>query len=402
MTRTRTWLPLAVGLASLLLPCGSPLAAIKVRQPILEEAPAAGAAATPRKGGDEAYFVGAVIFARGAQVVAEVSGGARERERLVVFDAGLRRAGVAVVLNALDKGVYLLQPQGGLGISPGDQLARESETEAAARVVRQNEVEPYLEFLALFPDSQYRPRVGRELFRLAMKAGFPTFPGSVVEGKVSLAEAVGREVPLGQALVVLDRFIIARTDEKGRFRIEGIPKLEEPVTLRLRVKDTKFQPAGEAEVELPAGSFGEVAAEVPVKVTPTVLAGPVLDERGAPLPGAEVWTAPYSMEVLTDDEGRFRISRRKKLDASGSAAASDEPLFGGEFEVYAYRKGYGVDRVALSAESYTENAVPAIRLLRQETRQEEIPALEVGLRSYLELPPTALAAPQGAGPKLNP
>jgi len=402
MTRKRTWVPLAAGLALLLPLAGESLAAIKVRQPMLEEAPAAGPAASARTGGEESYFVGAVIFARGAQVVAEVPGGARERERLVVFDAGLRRAGVAVVLNALDKGVYLLQPQGGFGVSAGDQVARESETEAAARVVREDRVESYVEFLDLFPDSQYRPRVGRELFRLTMKAGYPTFPGSVVEGKVSLAEAVSREVSLSQAMIVLDRFIIARTDEKGRFRIEGIPKLDEAVALRLRVKDAKFQPAREAEVQLPAGSFGEVTADIPVKVTPTVLAGQVSDERGAPLPGAEVWTAPYSMEVLTDDEGRFAVSRRKKLDASGVAAAADEPLFGGEFEVYAYRKGYGVDRVALSAESYAENAVPAIRLLRQETRQEEIPALGVTLRSYLALAPTALAAPQGAGPKLNP
>jgi hypothetical protein len=90
------------------------------------------------------------------------------------------------------------------------------------------------------------------------------------------------------------------------------------------------------------------------------------------------------------------------VDATGAALAGDEPLFGGEFEVYAYRKGYGVDRVTISAESYAENSVPAVRLLRQDAREEEIPALGLTLRSYLEMGPTALAAPQGAGPKLNP
>jgi hypothetical protein len=346
--------------------------------------------------------VGSVIFARGAQVVAEVPGGAQERERLVVFDGGMRRRGVAVVLAALDKGVFLLQPQGGIGASPGDQLARESETEAAARVVQEHRAESYLEFLEFFPRSEYRSRVGRELFRLAMKQGYPTFPGSVVEGRITLAEGVGREIPLGQVFVLLDRFVVARTDERGRFRIEGIPKLDEAVALRLRVRDAKFQLSQEVTVELSAGSFQEVAAELPVRITPTVLAGQVLDERGAPLPGAEVWTAPYSMEVLTDAEGMFRISRRKRVDATGAALAGDEPLFGGEFEVYAYRKGYGVDRVAISAESYAENAVPAVRLLRQDAREEEIPALGLTLRSFLEIGPTALAAPQGAGPKLNP
>jgi hypothetical protein len=401
MRRLSTCLSLTVG-ATLLVCLAAPApAAIRVRQPLLEETPA-GAAAPAGRPSDEAFVVGSVIFARGAQVVAEVPGGARERERLVVFDAGMRRRGVAVVVAALDKGVFLLQPQGGVGASPGDQLARESETEAAARVVREHRAESYREFLEFFPRSEYRPRVGRELFRLAMKEGYPTFPGSVVEGRITLAESVGREVPLGQALVLLDRFVVARTDERGRFRIEGIPKLDEAVTLRLRVRDPKFQLSQEVTVNLPAGSFQEVAAELPVRITPTVLVGQVLDERGAPLPGAEVWTAPYSMEVLTDTEGMFRISRRKRVDATGAALAGDEPLFGGEFEVFAYRKGYGVDRVTISAESYAENAVPAVRLLRQDAREEEIPSLGLSLRSYLEMGPTALAAPQGAGPKLNP
>ncbi|MEW6488400.1 MAG: hypothetical protein AB1578_10890 [Thermodesulfobacteriota bacterium] len=401
MRSLSTCLSLAAGAALIVCLAAPSPAAIRVRQPLLEETPA-GAAAPAGRPSDEAFFVGSVIFARGAQVVAEVPGGAQERERLVVFDGGMRRRGVAVVLAALDKGVFLLQPQGGIGASPGDQLARESETEAAARVVQEHRAESYLEFLEFFPRSEYRSRVGRELFRLAMKQGYPTFPGSVVEGRITLAEGVGREIPLGQVFVLLDRFVVARTDERGRFRIEGIPKLDEAVALRLRVRDAKFQLSQEVTVELSAGSFQEAAAELPVRITPTVLAGQVLDERGAPLPGAEVWTAPYSMEVLTDAEGMFRISRRKRVDATGAALAGDEPLFGGEFEVYAYRKGYGVDRVTISAESYAENSVPAVRLLRQDAREEEIPALGLTLRSYLEMGPTALAAPQGAGPKLNP
>jgi len=377
-------------------------AAIKVRQPILEEAPSSRASPGARGGGEESFFVGSVIFVRGAQIVAEVPGGAKERERLVVFDAGMRRAGTAIVLKSLDKGVFLLQPEGGFGVASGASLARESEIEAAARVIRANRLEPYQEFLEFYPDSPYRPRVARAMFRLAMTDGYPTFPGSVIEGRLTLAEAGGREGALGQVLVVLDRFIITRTDEKGRYRIEGVPKLKEPVRLRLRAKDPKFQGAEEVLVELPAGTFGEVTTEIPLKVTPTVLAGRVLDERGAPLPGAEVWTAPYSLEVLSDDEGRFRISRQKKLDAVGAAGAADEPLFGGEYEVYAYRKGYGVNRVTISAESYTENDVPPVRLGRQDPRQEEIPELGLEMEVYLQAGPAMAAAPQGAGPKLNP
>ena len=401
MTARRLWILLA-GAALAGAAVGPSPAAVKVRQPILEEPTAGAAEPAATAGSEESYFVGTIIFSGGGQIVAEIPGGARERERFVVFDAGLRRRGKAVAVRQLERGVFLLDPESGVSASMDDKLARESETEAAARVIRENRLDSYREFLAVFPKSKYRPRVGREMFRLAMRAGYPTFPGSVVEGKLVLAEAVGRELSLGQVEIVLDRFVITRTDERGRFRIEGLPKLDEGVALKLRVRDPKFRNAEAVEIDLPGESFGEVAADLPVNVTPTVLAGRVVDERGAPLPGAEVWTSPYSMEVLTDDQGAYGLSRRKKVDAAGAAAAEDEPLFGADYEVYAYRKGYTVDRVPVSAESYRENEVPVIRLARQETRQEDVPALGLALKSFLELAPATVGTPLGSGPKLNP
>ncbi len=380
------------------------LAAIKVRRPLLEEpsasAPAAGA--RPARSGEASFFVGSVIFARGAQIVAEVGGGARERERLFVYDANLRRRGRAVVEKALDDGVYLLRPEGSMAPAPGDRLSRESESEAAARVLRLGSLGGYREFLEFYPESRYRDRVGREMFRLVMKQDYPTYPGTVVEGRVRLAEEVSRAVPLGNLTVVLDRFIIARTDEEGRFRIEGIPRLPERVELAVRVKDPKFRAAEAAVVELPADEFQELAAEVPVRITPTVLAGTVVDEHGGPLAGAEVWTHPYTMEVLTDDQGAYQISRRKDLDASGVASQADEPLFGGEYEVYARRKGYAVERALATAESYQENSVPTIQVARQDPRSERIPALDLDLKAFLNLEAGALAAPQASGPVINP
>jgi hypothetical protein len=174
------------------------------------------------------------------------------------------------------------------------------------------------------------------------------------------------------------------------------------VTLKLRAKDPKFEMAKEVTVDLPAGQFVELAADLPVKLTPTILAGRVLDERGAALPGSEVWTDPYSMEALTDDEGSFRILRRKELDAVGAASERDEPLFGGDYMVYAHRKGFGVERVALSAESFRSNAVPPIRLARQDSRAEPVPPLGIDLKTYLEPSGATLAAPEGGAPKLNP
>lgn len=386
-----------VVLASCLALAGSSAeASMKVRQPLLEEAPAGGAT-TPR-GEAKEFTVGTVVFAQRGQIVAEIPGGAKERERFLLFDEGFRRTGKLVIVRVLEKGVYLLEAQGSVSAAPGNRLAREPEEEAAARVLTAGTAEGYREFLDTFPASQYRPRVGRELFRLAVGGGYPTFPGTVIEGTVKLTETLSRELPLSQVLIVLDRYVIARTDERGRFRIEGLPKLDEKVRLKLRIKDPRLEMADTVEVELPGGTLGELTAALPVRVTPTVLAGRVIDERGAPLPRAEVWTSPNTVEALTDDEGRFRISRRKRPEGGGAA---DEPIFGGTYEVYAHRKGYGVERVKVTAESYQEARVPEVQLPRQDPLAEAPPPLDLDLRALLGTVAGA-QAPAGAGPKLNP
>lgn len=350
---------------------------------------------------EKSPFVGSIIFSRGSQIVAEIPDGAREGERLIVFDVRFRRKGKATVARALDELTYLLRPAGRLDASPGDRLARESEREAAGRVLRENRLESYQAFLKLFPKSAHRPRIAREMFRLTMQDSYPVFPGIVVEGKLRLVETVSRSVPRGEAQIVLDRFIIAETDGEGRFRIEGIPKVEEPVQLTLRVKDVRFQAAERVSVELPAGKISELSADLPVAVTPTILRGQVVDEGGAPIPGVEVWTSPYTMEALTDDEGGYQISRRKRLGGSVAEPSTDEPLFGEEYEVYAHRTGYSVERVTVAAESYQENAVPAIRLVAQDARTEKVPELALDLKDHLMLGPTTSMLPQGSTPMLN-
>ncbi|GAB6061711.1 carboxypeptidase-like regulatory domain-containing protein [Deferrisoma palaeochoriense] len=394
-------LTLALGLLFLWAPAPSP-AAIKVRKPVLlAPSPAAKAPAAPTPSREsEEFFVGTVIFARGGTLVAEIPTGAKKGEYMVVFDKGLRRVGKVRVVRALEDGIYLLQPSGAVPAGPGARLARESEREAAARVVRANRIPDYLEFLEFFPESEYRDRMAREVFRLRMKEAYPTFPGTTLEGRIVLAETLDRNIPLGQVLVKLDRFVIARTDDTGRFRIEGIPKMPVAVRVDLDVKSERFQRGEPVAVDIPADAVAQLEAEIPVKVVPTVLVGQIVDERGAPLPGVEVWTSPYTMEALTDEAGAFRISRRKVLGAGGEAG-SDQPLFGGRYEVYAFRRGYAVGRAVITAESYRENEVPPIRLERLDLVAEPVPELGVDLIEHLAVDPGAVV-PEGAGPRLNP
>ncbi len=342
--------------------------------------------------------VGQVIFARGAQVVAEIEAGAVDSEYLVVFDSGFRRKGGAVVVQALKGNTYLLRGAG-TSLSEGDRLGRETEHQAVARVLRQKNADGYRAFLTLFPDSTYGARIARELFRLQMQAEYPARPGHSVGGSLLLVETVNRPVPMEDVQVLLDRFVVVLTGVGGQYRIDGIPLPEVPVTVKLKVKDPKFSSGDGVTLDLPAGKAVEAEKDLPVLLTPTVLSGTVLDGRGEPLTGAEVWTSPYTLEFLTGDDGTFQISRSKDLDDPGAA---DQPLFGGKFEVYARRDGYSVERVAVSAESFVTNPVPAIRLVPQDTRNEEVPELAVALRLHLRIDPSALAGAAGGGPMLNP
>lgn len=327
-------------------------------------------------------FAGSVIFPKGAQVVAEIPGGAVERERMTVVGSDLRPKATVAVVQPLADGTFVLRVIGSGSAAVGDRLARETQPEAAARVIRENRLDGYREFLDLYPQSPYRERMGREMFRLAMAEGFPSAEGSVLRGKVRLVEHLGRELSLSGATIALDRFVLPPTDADGGFRLEGIPVLEEPVKVRLRLRDPRFEMASEVEVALPAGTSAQVTADVPVRVVPAVLVGKVVDGRGAPLPGAQVWTSPYTTEVLSGDDGTYRIFRRKLL-APAEGAAADEPLFGGDFEVYARKKGHAVERVSVSAASHRENPVPLLQLPAQDPRQEDLPDLALDLRRHL-------------------
>jgi len=68
--------------------------------------------------------VGTVIYVNGARVVAEIKGGAKEKERFRIYDAASRVRGEAVALKALDEAACLLEPVGGAPIAVGDRLAR--------------------------------------------------------------------------------------------------------------------------------------------------------------------------------------------------------------------------------------------------------------------------------------
>jgi hypothetical protein len=391
-----------LGTALLLLAFDPASAERKPKMPVLREAPQGPKTpARTRASGDRNPYIGSIIFVRGSQVVAEIPSGAQKEEQVIVFDARFRRSGKAAVVRALDKGTYLLRPVGGLRVSPGYRLARESESEAAARVIRENELDSYRTFLAVFPRSAHRPRIAREMFRLVMQSSYPVFPGSVVEGTVRLTEPVSRQLSLGGAQIVLDRFVIVETDVGGSFRIEGIPKLDESVSLRVRVKDARFQMAQPVAVDLRAGRPKEVRADLPVTITPTILEGQVIAAGSGPLPGAEVWTWPYTMEVLTDEEGGYQISRRKRFETSGALSTTDEPMFGDEYEVYARSKGYSIERVTVGAESYRDNRVPEIRLRSQDPRKEELPEIALDLRAHIMFDAKTILVPGGPGPMIN-
>ncbi len=72
---------------------------------------------------------------------------------------------------------------------------------------------------------------------------------------------------------------------------------------------------------------------------------------------------------------------------------------GRDYEVFAYKKGFGAERVEISAKSFEENKVRQIRLAKQDPVLEGLPEPEANLRENLDLMQYVVSA--GAGPKIN-
>jgi hypothetical protein len=379
-------------------PPAAPAEAAPAAKPAEAPKPAAPPRAPKKKEAPGAVFSGSVILSQGKEILVDIPQGAKLKERFTVYGPRLDKRGNTVVVRDMGKGVFRLKLING-SASVGDRLARETEDEAYARIRKSASVSETKEFLEVFPNSARKERVATDLFRRLMRQSYPVYPGITVKGKVVLEEKVGQDITPARILVKLDRFVIAQTDDLSAFSIEGIPPLDYPVKVKMIAHDPKFQMAREVVIEIPAAQTAEVQKDLPVKLTPTVLVGQVTDEKGAPVREAEVWTSPYTMEVLTDEKGGYRISRRKKLDSSGTAMEGDEPLLGRDYEVYAFRRGFGAERVAVVAQSFVENPVKPIGLARQNPYEEGFPELNVDLRANLDL--MQFVVPAGGGPKIN-
>ncbi len=373
----------------------------KAAAPIKKAAPRRGSTSSSkkkRKRVDTTSFSGSVDYVRGRKVLVKLDKATKLDSRFNVYDIRLRKRGSLKVVKVLSQELYLCKLLRG-SADEGDWLAKETERGAYTRIKHTKSLRAYKEFLTVFPASKFKDRVARMVFRQLLRTKYPAAPGSVINGKIVLAEKVGQEVVLSRAKIKLDRFIISMTDEAGNFYIEGIPQLDHAIKVSLSIYDEKFKMAKKVEIALPAGSTSELDQTLTINLTPTYLVGRVVDDNGNPVRGAQVWTSPYTMEKITDEKGEFKIWRKKKLDASGEPTEGDEPLMGRDYEIYAYKKGYGAEKTTLSAKSFTENAVGDIAVSRQDPVSEGLPELAVNFRDNLDLMQFVFSA--GAGPKIN-
>lgn len=147
--------------------------------------------------------------------------------------------------------------------------------------------------------------------RMATADATATPPGSlgVLPGPVPLMPAMDSPGDLTVAtgrIPLSGRAAAFMTDDKGRFRIAGVP----PGSVSLVVRHESF-----AQVQ--AGPWrlkrGEERRDLVIRMVPgTSLVGTVLDPVGAPLAGVQVALAqtadPFHHVVrVTDDRGRFRV-----------------------------------------------------------------------------------------------
>lgn len=117
------------------------------------------------------------------------------------------------------------------------------------------------EFLGRKPEKHFSSLAARELFRLAMVERYPCYPGVSIAGKIRVLGGPSSGRPDLSAAVTLDRFAVAISDSAGNFLAEGIPIPDEPVVLKLGVREPSLR-AASVELSLPAGRAVTMIADL--------------------------------------------------------------------------------------------------------------------------------------------
>ncbi len=162
-------------------------------------------------------------------------------------------------------------------------------------------------------------------------------PGVILFGQV-LDQATGE--PIAQALVSHDRSLFATTDEKGMFRLEGIPAGQQHVYVRAAGFATRMMgidPLPEQETFYTFELFPGGAIQ-----------GVVTTSSGDPAVGARVearwWVqAAVSMGESTqsDDRGRYRLEGIRLKGGNIRIQASKGGLFETKLTVEGFGEGFG-------------------------------------------------------------
>jgi hypothetical protein len=144
-------------------------------------------------------------------------------------------------------------------VSPGGLRAIErdrrelSEELRALHAVRGGEEweEVLRRFLHELPDSPLRSRFVREQFRAAMSTRYPVPGGTEICGTVILDGPGTQAQAVPPCVIHLDHFAVASSDRSGSFVARGIPPVDDPLSVPLRIANRDVLSTSPVAVHLP-------------------------------------------------------------------------------------------------------------------------------------------------------
>jgi hypothetical protein len=142
-------------------------------------------------------------------------------------------------------------------------------------------------FLHHLRGSPLRSRFAREQFREAMSTRYPVPSGSEIRGRVLLQGTDREAQQLPPCIIHLDHFAVASCDHSGAFAARGIPPLDDPVTVPLRIASHAVLSTSPVAVNLPwqAAACIEVDLPIVLRTTPGAVGGrPMAPEARPSLP----------------------------------------------------------------------------------------------------------------------
>jgi hypothetical protein len=140
-------------------------------------------------------------------------------------------------------------------------------------------------FLHQLPRSPLRSHFVREQFRAEMYMGYPASRGSEIRGRIIPSGTGFSPGRLPQCIIQLDQFAVASSDHRGCFVARGIPSIDEPITVPVRIANHAVLFTQPVAVHLPRARATCIEIDLHISLRALRRPGRRPDQKNSGIPG---------------------------------------------------------------------------------------------------------------------